>query len=111
VVPLIFLTSLAFVSLGIVIAARMHDFEGFGSIQNFVIMPLYLLSGAMFPLARTSSQLRGVVDADPLSYGVDAIRQTLTGYRVHALWADLLVLLGVTVVLMTVAVSLFTREG
>jgi ABC-2 type transport system permease protein len=111
VVPLIFLTSLAFVSLGIVIAARMHDFEGFGSIQNFVIMPLYLLSGAMFPLARTSSQLRGVVDADPLSYGVDAIRQTLTGYRVHALWADLLVLLGVTVVLMTVAVSLFNREG
>jgi ABC-type polysaccharide/polyol phosphate export permease len=52
-----------------------------------------------------------VVDADPLSYGVDAIRQTLTGYRVHALWADLLVLLGVTVVLMTVAVSLFNREG
>jgi ABC-2 type transport system permease protein len=88
VVPLIFLTSLAFVSLGIVIAARMHDFEDFGSIQNFVIMPLYLLS-----------------------YGVDAIRQTLTGYRVHALWADLLVLLGVIVVLMTVAVSLFNREG
>jgi ABC-2 type transport system permease protein len=111
VVPLIFLTSLAFVSLGIVNAARMHDFEGFGSIQNFVIMPLYLLSGATFPLARTSSQLRGVVDADPLSYGVDAIRQTLTGYRVHALWADLLVLLGVTVDLMTVAVSLFNREG
>ena len=111
VVPLIFLAALAFVSLGIVIAARMRDFEGFGTIQNFVVMPLYLLSGAMFPLARTSGDLRDVVDADPLSYGVDALRQTLTGYRVHALTIDVAVLALFTVALLAISVNLFNREG
>ena len=111
VVPLIFLAALAFVSLGIVIAARMRDFEGFGTIQNFVVMPLYLLSGAMFPLARTSGDLRDVVDADPLSYGVDSLRQTLTGYRVHALTIDIAVLSLFTVALLAISVNLFNREG
>ncbi len=110
-VALIFLTSLSLVCLGIVIAARMQDFESFGSIQNFVVMPLYLLSGAMFPLARTSHALRMLVDVDPLSYGADSIRQVLVGYRVHDISIDLVFLIVFTVVMLIPAVVLFEREG
>jgi ABC-2 type transport system permease protein len=110
-VGLIFLTSLALVCLGIVIAARMQDFESFGSIQNFVVMPLYLLSGAMFPLARTSHELRMLVDADPLSYGADSIRQVLVGYRVHNIAIDVAFLLVFTVAMLIPAIVLFEREG
>jgi ABC-2 type transport system permease protein len=108
---LIFLTSFALVCLGIVIAARMQDFESFGSIQNFVVMPLYLLSGAMFPLARTSHELRTLVDLDPLSYGADAIRQVLVGYRVHDLGVDVAFLVVFALVLLVPAVVMFEREG
>ncbi len=108
---LIFLTSFSLVCLGIVIAARMEDFESFGSIQNFVIMPLYLLSGAMFPLARTGHALHVLVDLDPLSYGADAIRQVLIGYRVHSVGLDLAFLVAFSVALLVPAVLLFEREG
>ena len=108
---LIFLTSLALVCLGIVIAARMQDFESFGSIQNFVVMPLYLLSGAMFPLARTSHQLRLLVDADPLSYGADSIRQVLVGYRVHEIGIDVAFLTVFTILMLIPAIVMFEREG
>jgi ABC-2 type transport system permease protein len=110
-VGLIFLTSLSLVCLGIVIAARMQDFESFGSIQNFVVMPLYLLSGAMFPLARTSHGLRLLVDVDPLSYGADGIRQVLVGYQVHAVSVDVIYLLAFTLVMLVPAIVLFEREG
>jgi ABC-2 type transport system permease protein len=108
---LIFLTSFSLVCLGIVIAARMQDFESFGSIQNFVVMPLYLLSGAMFPLARTGHSLRVLVDIDPLSYGVDSIRQLLVGYRVHTLLLDVGFLCVFSLALLLPAVALFEREG
>jgi len=108
---LIFLTSFSLVCLGIVIAARMQDFESFGSIQNFVVMPLYLLSGAMFPLARTGRSLRLLVDVDPLSYGVDAIRELLVGYRIHSLVLDIGFLAVFALVLLVPAVVLFEREG
>jgi ABC-2 type transport system permease protein len=108
---LIFLTSFSLVCLGIVIAARMHDFESFGSIQNFVVMPLYLLSGAMFPLARTGHGLRLLVDLDPLSYGADSIRQVLIGYRVHLLGLDVAFLVVFALAMLVPAVALFEREG
>jgi ABC-2 type transport system permease protein len=108
---LIFLTSFSLVCLGILIAARMQDFESFGSIQNFVIMPLYLLSGAMFPLARTSHELKLLVDADPLSYGADAVRQVLVGYQVHQIVVDVLFLVAFGIAMLIPSIMLFEREG
>src|SRR5262249_37265051 len=66
-----FLTALGVTGLGIVIAARMTDFEGFGIVQNFLAMPLYLLSGAMFPVTGAPEWLQLVVLLNPFSYGVD----------------------------------------
>src|SRR3989338_3178703 len=82
---------MAFVStaLGILIASRMTSFEGFGTIANFVIMPLFLLSGAIFPLDRVPPWLAGVARANPFTYGVDLLRGIFSGVMHYPIWMDL----------------------
>lgn len=76
-----FFVSMALTSFGIIIAARMTSFEGFGAIMNFVIMPLYFLSGAIYPLAGVPRWLYFVMLANPLTYGVDLLRGALLHIR------------------------------
>ena len=70
---------LAFASLGIAIASRMEDFSGFGLIMNFVVMPVFALSGALFPLTNLPAWLKVITYIDPLTYGVEGVRYGLTG--------------------------------
>lgn len=72
-----FLISMSLTSLGMIIAARMTSFEGFGAIMNFVVMPLYFLSGAVFPLTGIPAWLYFLIRLNPLTYGVDLLRATL----------------------------------
>ena len=72
-----FLISFAVTSLGVLIAARMRSMQGFQMIMNFLIMPLYFLSGAMFPLASAPQWMKVLMTIDPLTYGVDALRNVL----------------------------------
>ncbi|MBF7083969.1 ABC transporter permease [Desulfallas sp. Bu1-1] len=67
----------AITSLGITIASRMESMEGFQVIMNFLIMPLFFLSGAMFPLRGVSSWMETLMRLDPLTYGVDALRNIM----------------------------------
>src|SRR5262245_23923196 len=71
---LAFLLSFAITSLGIVIASRMQSMQSFQMVMNFLVMPLYFLSGAMFPMATAPVWMRSLMTADPLTYGVDALR-------------------------------------
>lgn len=71
---LCFLMSLAVTSLGVAIAARMRSMQGFQMIMNFLVMPLYFLSGAMFPISSAPAWMKTLMTIDPLSYGVDALR-------------------------------------
>ncbi len=68
------LMSFAVTSLGIAIAARMESMQGFQMIMNFIVMPLYFLSGGMFPINSAPAWMKTLMVVDPLSYGVDAIR-------------------------------------
>jgi ABC-2 type transport system permease protein len=80
-----FLMSLAMTSLGIAIAAGMRSMQGFQMLMNFLIMPLYFLSGAMFPIASAPAWMKTLMVIDPLSYGVDALRHVaLSGTPDHA---------------------------
>jgi ABC-2 type transport system permease protein len=74
---LCFLISVAITSLGVAIAARMRSMQGFQMFMNFIIMPLYFLSGAMFPINSAPAWMRGLMLVDPLSYGVDALRNVV----------------------------------
>jgi ABC-2 type transport system permease protein len=67
----------AMTSFGVSIAARMHSMQGFQMVMNFLVMPLYFLSGAMFPVASAPPWMQGLMTVDPLAYGVDALRQVV----------------------------------
>ncbi len=73
------LAALLFSALGIAVASKLKDMQGFQLIMNFLIMPLFFLSGALFPLNNVPAALRAVASFDPLSYGVDALRYFLIG--------------------------------
>jgi len=73
------LIGVAFTAFGIAIASRMEDMHGFQLIMNFVIFPIFGLSGALFPIDRLPLWLRSLTYADPLTYGVEGIRYGLSG--------------------------------
>jgi ABC-2 type transport system permease protein len=74
---LAFLLSFAITSLGVIIATRMTSMQGFQMLMNFLVMPLYFLSGAMFPLATAPAWMKTLMTVDPLTYGVDALRNVV----------------------------------
>ena len=68
------LISIAITSLGVFIAARMRSMQGFQMLMNFLVMPLYFLSGAMFPIRSAPGWMKALMTLDPLTYGVDGLR-------------------------------------
>jgi ABC-2 type transport system permease protein len=72
-----FLLSFAVTSLGVLIAAKMESMQSFQMVMNFLIMPLYFLSGAMFPMASAPTWMKTLMVIDPLTYGVDALRNVI----------------------------------
>jgi ABC-2 type transport system permease protein len=104
-----FLISLIFTLLGTGIACLLKDFSAFQLIVNFLIMPLVFLSGAFFPLAGLPKVLYTIVKINPLSYGVDALRETLSNAGHFALWNDLSVLIVVAVIFMVFSSYLFSK--
>ncbi|MDQ2714965.1 MAG: ABC transporter permease [Chloroflexota bacterium] len=105
-----FVTALAISSLGIVIAMWITDFENFGTIQNFITLPLYMFSGAIFPTRAVPSWLHIVLFLNPLSYGVNAIRGVLLGYDIANVPFNLAVLLVFTGVMLMIAIWMSRRE-
>lgn len=72
-----FLIGVSLTGLGIAIAARMASMQSFQMVMNFLVMPLYFLSGAMFPLASAPSWMKALMTVDPLTYSVDGLRNIL----------------------------------
>jgi len=104
-----FLIALLFTALGTAIASLMNDMQGFQLIMNFVVMPTFFLSGALFPLAGLPTILSDVARADPLTYGIDALRASLAGASHFPLGIDLAVTAGVVLLFMAVGSWLFSR--
>ncbi|MFA5237215.1 MAG: ABC transporter permease [Methanoregula sp.] len=73
------LVGIGFTAFGIAIASRMEDMTGFQLIMNFVVFPLFGLSGALFPISSLPSWLAPITLLDPLTYGVEGIRYGLSG--------------------------------
>ncbi len=109
VVPLMFFIAFTISGIGIIIAARMESFEGFNLIINFIIMPMFLLSGAIFPISNLPSWLSVVVNINPLSYGVDIMRWVMTGVSERGPALDLTILSMVCIITTSVSVYLFSK--
>ena len=107
VLPLIiFMLLLAFAisGMGLLISSLMKTTESFGLVMQVLIFPLFFVSGAFFPLTAVPSWMRALANVNPLTYGVDAMRQILLGNQVdptilnnlslHAIPINALFLLG-----------------
>jgi ABC-2 type transport system permease protein len=71
------LMALALTALGFILAWRMESIQGFHGIVNLVLMPMWFLSGAIFPLHGAARGLRHLMRLDPVTYGLSAFRQSL----------------------------------
>jgi ABC-2 type transport system permease protein len=73
------LIGISFTAMGIAIASKMNDMHGFQLIMNFVIFPIFGLSGALFPIETLPGWLKSLTLLDPLTYGVEGVRYGLLG--------------------------------
>jgi ABC-2 type transport system permease protein len=97
ILPLMVLITFGFVSLGLTVASFMTNLESYGVIVSFVNMPLFFLSGALFPVsgAHVPEWLQVASNFNPLTYGVDALRTITLGEAwqpVYPLYYNLLVI-------------------
>ncbi len=104
-----FLIALLFTAVGTAIASVLEDMQGFQLIMNFLVMPLFFLSGALFPLAGLPKPLAFVAKIDPLSYGVDGLRGALVGTSHFGLLHNFLVLSIITAFVLILGSYLFSK--
>lgn len=82
------LTAVVFAALGTAIGSTLKDMQGFQFIMNFLVMPIFFLSGALFPLSNLPAALAAATRLDPLAYGIDGLRGALIGVSQFGLMLD-----------------------
>lgn len=110
-VALVFMILIAavFSALGVAIGSSLQDMQGFQLIMNFLVMPIFFLSGALFPLAGLPKALALATSVDPLSYGIDGMRSVLLGKAHYGATADVEVLVVVAAVLLVFGAHRFSK--
>jgi ABC-2 type transport system permease protein len=98
-----------FSSLGTAIGSSLQNIQGFQMIMSFLVMPIFFLSGALYPLNNLPTALNAVVTVDPLAYGVDSLRSILIGSTHFGLLTDATVLLAVGTVVLLIGSRLFSK--
>ncbi|RJS73385.1 MAG: multidrug ABC transporter permease [Candidatus Syntrophoarchaeum sp. WYZ-LMO15] len=109
ILALIFMILIAatFIAMGVSFASVMEDMTGYTLIMNFIIFPLFFLSGALFPVENLPPAVRVLAFLDPLTYGVDGLRLCFIGESEIPLALDLLVLLISSLIMLMVGSYLF----
>jgi len=105
----IFLIGILFTSLGTAIASKLEDMQGFQLIMNFLIMPIFFLSGALFPLKGLPGVMETITKIDPLTYGVDGLRGSLIGISNFSLSFDFTVLMFVASFFLLIGSYFFSK--
>jgi len=112
-IPLAFvymiLIAFLFTALGTAIASKLEDMQAFQLIMNFLVMPIFFLSGALFPLNGLPGVLETITQLNPLSYGVDGIRGALTGAVHLGFLMDFTVLAVLTIIVSLIGSYLFSK--
>ena len=73
------LISIVFAAFGTVIGSTLQNMQGFQLVMNFLVMPIFFLSGALFPLTNLPRPLAIATRLDPLTYGIDGLRSAFIG--------------------------------
>jgi ABC-2 type transport system permease protein len=105
----VFFIALTFTALGTAIASMLEDMQGFQLIMNFLVMPLFFLSGALFPLNSLPKFMDIIVKINPLTYGVDGLRGSLILSSHFNLGVDVTVLAVLSLTFLSVGSWLFSK--
>src|SRR5919197_5977951 len=112
-VPLAFLVILliavVFAALATAIGSSIKEMQGFQMVMNFLVMPLWFLSGALYPLQGLPAALAVLTRVDPLTYGVDGVRGTMIGTTHFGVAVDVGVLVGVGVLFVIAGAWRFSK--
>ena len=103
--------SLSFVALGLALASRMSDPMAFPLVINFLIMPIFFLSGALFPLTAAPGWMKAIAYINPLRYGVDGLRGAILGISDFSLYVDFGVLFIFSVAMVLLGGYLFRKTS
>lgn len=115
VLPIMILITFGLVSIGLTVASFIESLESFGVIQSFINLPLFFLSGAIFPISGgVPNWLQIVSKFNPLTYGVDALRTVILGSAwqspLHPLYYNILVVCVFDVIMIAVGTMVFSRQ-
>jgi ABC-2 type transport system permease protein len=103
------LIALVFAALGTAIGSALKDMQGFQFIMNFLVMPIFFLSGALYPLDNLPTLLAAATRLDPLSYGIDGLRGALIGFAQFGVMTDITVLAAIAAVFLGLGAWSFSR--
>jgi len=92
VIPVAFLASIGIVGMGLTISTRIRDFQSFGLIQTFIVMPMFWLSGALFAFNNVPFGMQIAMMCNPFTYSVDLVRGVILGVSFFPIWLDLIVM-------------------
>jgi ABC-2 type transport system permease protein len=104
-----FLIALFFTAFGTAIASVLEDMQGFQLIMSFIIMPTFFLSGSLFPLEGINRTLYYIIRVNPLTYGVDGLRQSLILEGSFNMGFDMLILFVLAFLAVFIGSRLFNR--
>jgi ABC-2 type transport system permease protein len=103
------LVAVVFAALGTAIGSSLKDMQGFQFVMNFLVMPIFFLSGALYPLSNLPKALDVLTRLDPLTYGVDGVRGTLVGMAHFTVATDVGVLVAVAALLLGAGAWRFSK--
>ena len=112
-IPLAFLfvalIAIVFSAMGTGVGSVLKDMQGFQLVMNFLVMPIFFLSGALFPLANLPLVMSIITKLDPLAYGVDGLRGALINTWHFSLVFDVTLLVGIAALFLGAGAYLFSR--
>jgi ABC-2 type transport system permease protein len=103
------LVAVVFAALGTACGSLIQDMQGFQIIMNFMVLPIFFLSGALYPLSNLPRAMTVITHIDPLTYGIDGLRGALIGAWHFVPALDVLVLGAVATVFLGLGAYLFSR--
>ena len=103
------LIAIVFAALATAIGSSLKEMQGFQMVMNFLVMPIFFLSGALYPLRDLPVVLTVLTRLDPLTYGVDGVRGMLTGITHFGVAFDVAVLIGVGILFLMLGAWRFSK--
>lgn len=104
------LIGFTFIGLGLIFASKMKDMQGFGIVMNFIIFPLFFLSGALYPLGNLPWFVRALSYIDPLTFGIDGLRGSLIKVSSLPILLDLAIMVGFSLVMVFLGAYFFEKS-